>query len=66
MLGYKGSQIYVPSDEEIKKQTLYETHNTPYTMHPGTTKMFRDLKKYFWWLGMKKDVVDYVAKCLIC
>ena len=47
MLGYKGGRICVPSDEEIKKQILYEVHNTPYTMHPGTTKMFRDLEEIF-------------------
>ena len=35
------------NDDEIKKQILYEVHNTPYVMHSGTTKMYRDLKKYF-------------------
>ena len=56
----------MPNDEEVKKQILYEAHNTPYTMHPGTTKMYRDLKKYFWWPRMKRDVVEYVARCLTC
>ena len=49
MLGYKGERICVPNDEEIKKHILYEAHNTSYAMHPGTTKMYRDLKKHFWW-----------------
>ena len=66
MLGYKGGRICVPNDEEIKKQILYEAHNTPYAMHPGTTKMYRDLKKHFWWPRMKRDVVGYVARCLTC
>ena len=56
----------MPNNEEIKKQILYEAHNTSYMMHLHTTKMYRDLKKHFWWLGMKKDVVDYVARCLTC
>ena len=56
----------MPNDEEIKKQILYEAHNTPYAMHSGTIKMYRDLKKHFWWLRMKRDVVEYVARCLTC
>ena len=47
VMGYKGGRICVPNDEEVKKQILYEAHNTPYAMHPGTTKMSRDLKKHF-------------------
>ena len=50
----------------MPNKILYEAHNTPYTMHLGTTKMYRDLKKHFWWPGMKKDVVEYVSKCLTC
>ncbi len=35
-------------------------------MHPGSTKMYHDLKPFYWWTGMKKDIVDYVSKCLTC
>ena len=35
-------------------------------MHPGTTNMYRDLKKHFWSPKMKRDVVEYVARCLTC
>ena len=66
VLGYKGGIICVPNDEETKKQILYEVHNTPYAMHPGTTKMYRDLKKHFWWPRTKRDVVGYVERCLTC
>ena len=66
VLGYKGERICVLNDEEIKNQILYEAHNTPYVMHSGTTKMYRDLKRYFWWSGMKRDVVMYLARCLTC
>ena len=60
VLGYKGGRICVLNDEEIKKQILYEAHNTFYAMHPCTTKMYKDLKKHFWWPGMKRDVVEYM------
>ena len=56
----------MPNYEEVKKQILYEAHNTPCVMHPSITKMYRDLKKYFWWPGMKSDVVKYMARCLTC
>ncbi|GKA16657.1 DNA/RNA polymerases superfamily protein [Tanacetum coccineum] len=35
-------------------------------MHPGSTKMYRDLKQYFWWNGMKQDVATFVSKCMTC
>nr|GFC40632.1 putative reverse transcriptase domain-containing protein [Tanacetum cinerariifolium] len=35
-------------------------------IHPGSTKMYHDLKQYFWWSGMKRDVATLVSKCLIC
>ena len=56
----------MPNYEEIKKQILYEAHNTPYVMHPGTTKMYRDLNKHFQWPRMKRDVVEYMVRCLTC
>ena len=63
VLGYKGG---VANYEEIKKLILYEAHYTPYAMHPGTTKIYRDLKKLFWWSRMKRDVIEYVTRCLTC
>ena len=56
----------MPNDEKIKKQILYEAYNTPYAMHLGTPKIYRDLKKHFWWPRIKRDVVEYVIKCLTC
>lgn len=41
VLGYTKERICVPDDKEIKTQILYQAHNTPYTMHLGTTKMYR-------------------------
>ncbi|KAL5739012.1 hypothetical protein ACOSQ2_028192 [Xanthoceras sorbifolium] len=35
-------------------------------MHPGSTKMYRDLKTQYWWSGMKKDVIEFVNKCITC
>jgi hypothetical protein len=60
------NRICVPNDEEIKKLILEETHFSPYSVHPGGTKMYRDLKGYFWWNGMKRDVAEFVERCLTC
>nr|GEU87643.1 integrase, catalytic region, zinc finger, CCHC-type, peptidase aspartic, catalytic [Tanacetum cinerariifolium] len=43
-----------------------EAHSFPFSVHPGSTKMYHDLKQYFWWSGMKRDVATFVARCLIC
>ena len=48
------------------KLVMDEAHATPYIVHPDSIKSYRDLKKYFWWPSMKKDIVQYVSKCLTC
>ena len=50
----------------IIKEILMEAHTTPYSMHPGTTKIYRDLRIHYWWPGMKKDIVEFVEQCLTC
>ena len=60
-----GSRLCVPATEELKRQILEEAHSSAYAMHPGSTKMYRTLKEYYWWLGMKREVVEYVSKCFI-
>nr|GFB64763.1 retrotransposon protein, putative, Ty3-gypsy subclass [Tanacetum cinerariifolium] len=41
-------------------------HNSPFSIHPGSTKMYVDLKQHFWWNGMKQDIATFMGKCLIC
>ena len=45
---------------------LFEAHNKVFTMHPGGNKMYQDLKQHYWWKGMKRDVTEYMSKCLSC
>ena len=63
---YYNSRLCVPDEKEVKYELLYEAYNTVFTMHPGGTKMYQDLKQYYWWRGMKRDVTKYVSKCLTC
>ncbi len=62
-LYYKGS-ICVPGDEELKKIVLKEAHSSFHAMHPGSTKTYHDLKAQYWWPGMKKEIGDFVTRCL--
>ena len=61
-----GSKLCVPATEELKRKILEEAHSSAYAMHPGSTKMYRTLKAYYWWSGMKREVAEYVSKCFIC
>ncbi|WVZ70349.1 hypothetical protein U9M48_019024 [Paspalum notatum var. saurae] len=60
------NRICVPDVDSIKKLILSEAHDTAYSIHPGSTKMYHDLKERFWWYGMKRAVAEYVAVCDTC
>ena len=64
-LWYKG-RICVPDIKEIRETILREAHDSAYSIHPGSTKMYQDLKLSYWWYGMKRDVAEYVALCDTC
>jgi hypothetical protein len=59
-------RVCVPDVPEFKKRILEEGHGSSLSIHPGATKMYQDLKRLFWWPGMKKDIVEFVYACLIC
>lgn len=61
-----GSRICIPARNELKDLILREAHESAYFIHPGSTKMYQDIKEYFWWAGMKWDVAEYVALYDIC
>jgi hypothetical protein len=59
-------RIVVPKDHELHKQILDEAHLSKFSMHPGSTKMYQDLKQSFWWTRMKREIAKYVSECDIC
>ncbi|KAL8134563.1 hypothetical protein AgCh_009545 [Apium graveolens] len=59
-------RIWVSNVQELKDEILDESHSSRYSIHPGSTKMYRDLKEYYWWPNMKRDVAEWVSKCLTC
>jgi len=50
----------------LRKKILEEGHKSCLSIHSGMTKMYKDLKESFWWTGMKIDIVDFMASCLVC
>ncbi|WKA06025.1 hypothetical protein VitviT2T_023953 [Vitis vinifera] len=62
---FKG-RLCVPKDVELRNELLANAHRAKYTIHPGNTKMYQDLKRQFWWSGMKRDIAQVVANCQIC
>ncbi|KAJ9557045.1 hypothetical protein OSB04_011659 [Centaurea solstitialis] len=62
---FKG-RIWVPKVDQLRKLIMDEAHQSRYSIHPGSDKMYKGLKEHFWWPGMKKDIATYVSKCLTC
>ncbi|KAL8127153.1 hypothetical protein AgCh_014175 [Apium graveolens] len=60
------SRISIPNVTELKNEVLREAHNSRFSIHLGSTKMYQDLKKNFWWPGMKKEIADWVSKSHVC
>ena len=61
-----GNRLVVPKNKELRQLILKEAHDTPLSIHPGSTKMYRDLRQRFWWTRMKRDIARYVAECDVC
>ena len=65
ILRHKG-QVYIPDSGELRKTVLQEMHNVPYAGHPGYHKTLAAVRKEYFWLGMKKDIENYIARCMEC
>nr|ABA93462.1 retrotransposon protein, putative, Ty3-gypsy subclass [Oryza sativa Japonica Group] len=61
-----GERLCVPDDKELKDLILTEAHQTQYSIHPGSTKMYQDLKEKFWWVSMRREIAEFVALCDVC
>ena len=57
-------RLYVPSS--VRAELLAEGHRSQFAIHPGATKMYRNLRRHFWWHGMKKNVATFVSQFLTC
>jgi hypothetical protein len=59
-------RICVPEIEHLRQLILGEAHDSAYSVHPTSTKMYQDQKEKFWWYCLKRDVATHVALCDVC
>jgi hypothetical protein len=60
------SRLVVPKNKDLKNKILDEAHLSKFSMHPGSTKMYHDLKPLYWWTRMKREIAQYVSECDTC
>ncbi|WVZ81746.1 hypothetical protein U9M48_029088 [Paspalum notatum var. saurae] len=65
VLWFKGQPV-VPKYHELRKKIMEKAHTSRFTIHPGSTKMYQDLKQRFWWTRMKREIRQFVSECDIC
>jgi hypothetical protein len=57
------NRLVVPKDFELRRKIMDEAHYSIFSIHPGTNKMYQDLRKNFCWTRMKREIVKYVVEC---
>ena len=62
----RDGRLCVPRVGSLLRTVLEDAHHSRMTIHPGGDKMYRDMKRLFFWAGMKKDIVEFVYRCLVC
>jgi hypothetical protein len=59
-------RICVLEIDSLRETILKEAHDSDYSIHPSSTKMYQDLKQKYWWYGLKRDMATHVAMCEVC
>ncbi|GJR91424.1 putative reverse transcriptase domain-containing protein [Tanacetum coccineum] len=57
---------WLPCYGDLRTIIMHESHKSKYSIHPGSDKMYQDMKKLYWWPNMKANIATYVSKCLTC
>ena len=64
-LWYRG-RVVVSQLTDLREDILRKFHYSRFVVHPGGTKMYQDLRRQYYWSGMKRHVGDFVQRCLTC
>jgi hypothetical protein len=59
-------RLVVLKNPELRKNILDEAHLSKFSMHPGSNKMYHDLRCLYWWTIMKREIAKYVSECDTC
>jgi hypothetical protein len=59
-------RLVVPKNPELRKKILDEAHLSKFSMHPGSNKMYHDLRSLYWWTRMKREIAKYIFECDTC
>ncbi|GJR80240.1 putative reverse transcriptase domain-containing protein [Tanacetum coccineum] len=59
-------RIWLPLFGRLRDFIMHESHKSKYSIHPGSDKMYQELRKLYWWPNMKAEIATYVSKCLTC
>ncbi|GKD54808.1 reverse transcriptase domain-containing protein [Tanacetum coccineum] len=57
---------WLPCYGDLRSVIMHEFYKSKYSIHPGSEKMYQDMKKLYWWPNMKTNIATYVSKCLTC
>ncbi|GJW23465.1 putative reverse transcriptase domain-containing protein, partial [Tanacetum coccineum] len=60
------NRSWLPRYGDLRALIMHESHKSKYSVHPGSDKMYRDIKQLYWWPNMKAHIATYVSKCLTC
>ncbi|GKA16202.1 putative reverse transcriptase domain-containing protein [Tanacetum coccineum] len=60
------NKSWLPCYDDLRTLIMHESHKSKYFVHPGSDKMYQDMKKLYWWPNIKADIATYVSKCLTC
>nr|GEW17759.1 hypothetical protein [Tanacetum cinerariifolium] len=63
---YHDKRIWLPLHGGLRDLIMHESHKSKYLIHPGSAKMYQDLRKLYWWPNMKADIATNVGQCLTC
>jgi hypothetical protein len=60
------NRLVVPGNDELRRKILDEAHQSKLSIHPGSNKVYHDLRQLYWWSNMKQDITTFITECDIC